>query len=178
MNFLSPYNVLYFGSWGRKPGHFLWTTTGTNNPGVEKRLPWRESEFYRLPPQVYRSDYDRDEAPQGHAALHVRKDWTAIAFWDRSVDKRGNCMSAFFLRGIHQWNDAIQIAKHHFPSVWERFPWEVRLVQNGIFTVPDALTMEEKAADYARLVKSLELVVEERDRFRDELKALRCKTQT
>ena len=69
------------------------------------------------------------EAPQGAAALHhVERrgvTWTIVAFWDRSVDDRPGCSSTFLIEGQSTFEEAMEIAKSAFPSVWARLPFEV-----------------------------------------------------
>lgn len=56
----------------------------------------------------------------GIAALHHENGWTALAFWDRSGDSRGNSNSVFIAEGEHSFAAMKQIAAEHFPRLWER----------------------------------------------------------
>lgn len=165
-------NAYYFGCW-REAGHYLWKP-GMSHAWDDERggvLPWKRVDGCFAPAERRRPDSSgtrtvNKEAPQGHAALVHDGGWTVIAFWDRSVDKRGGCNSNFFIRGTHPWEDAVRIARHHFPDVWGRLPFEVVLVQepDGSKAV-SAMSIEEKAADYDRLrdrVKELEALLEPR----------------
>lgn len=71
-----------------------------------------------------RSSYDRDEA-EGRALLTRRNGWTAIAFWDRSVDRRGACNSAFIVKGEMSFAQVVRVARHRWPEVWARFSFGV-----------------------------------------------------
>lgn len=151
-------NVYYFGCW-RESGHYLWKP-GRSHAWDDERngvLPWKFIDGCLPPARRGRPDSRgyrsvEREAPQGHAALHYKEGWTAFAFWDRSVDTRGGCNSAFFVRGIHSWEDALRIAKAKFPSVWKQIKFDVILAQE-----PDGgkhegiMSVEDKAADYDAL---------------------------
>jgi hypothetical protein len=65
------------------------------------------------------------EAPQGHAALHHRDGWTAISFWDRSGDSRGNSNSTFIFNAELTFDEALAEAHERFPALFERFPFEI-----------------------------------------------------
>lgn len=65
--------------------------------------------------------------PEGLAAIRHKEGWTALSFWDRSVDMRGNSSSTFFFKGTHRFSTMCALAEKHFPGVWVRFSFEVRL---------------------------------------------------
>jgi hypothetical protein len=66
----------------------------------------------------------------GEALLHHREragvTWTALAFWDRSVDDRYGSNSVFILRGALSFEEAVTLAREQFPEVWARFSFTVR----------------------------------------------------
>ena len=66
------------------------------------------------------------EQPEGVARLTHFDGWTVLAFWDRSVDTRGNSHSTFVLRGTHAYDDAVRLAREAFPRVWSRYTFTVR----------------------------------------------------
>lgn len=170
MNTVAPYNVLYHGNWSKgSPGHHTWTRYGQRSGHIEERLPWKD--LYKLPPASRVMD-THVESPQGHAAVHFKDGWTALAFWDRSVDNRGNCMSCFLVKGDHSFDDMVKITREHFPSVWERFPFDVTCVEDRDIPEPDALTMAEKAADYARVIQMLRLIVKDRNAWKQKAEDL------
>lgn len=144
-------NVLYFGCW-QETGHYPWLPGMIRGWEAQEQLPWKWLDG-TLPPVLTRSRSGVvQEVPQGHAALHWKAGWTALAFWDRSVDKRGGSNSVFCIRGTHSFGDAVRIARDAFPQVWERLPFEVVLVREPSGERPVAImSLEEKAADYDRL---------------------------
>jgi hypothetical protein len=126
--------VLYFGCVGDK-GHYLWgpgTAPDYRPTWLRSRtlyqLPWGEKTDGGLVPPGTR---DR-RAPEGLAAIHLARDergtnWTAIAFWDYSVDGRPGSNSVFVFDEAIDFDRGIALAKAAFPTVWARFKFEVRL---------------------------------------------------
>lgn len=110
-------NVYYFGCWGGI-GHHLWTTRGNF---AEVCHSWGSNEYGldgRLTPT--------DTKHEGVARLVHKDGWTALAFWDRSVDRRGGSNSVFLFDAALTFDDAVNEAKRAFPSVWARFKFDVR----------------------------------------------------
>lgn len=60
---------------------------------------------------------------------HDQKDgWTAIAFWDRSVDSRFGSNSAFLIHAEVSAEEAWRLAKERFPQVCARFKFPIKLL--------------------------------------------------
>jgi hypothetical protein len=51
--------------------------------------------------------------------------WTAIAFWDRSLDKRPGSSSAFILEGTHSFEDMLETAREKFADIFARLTFEI-----------------------------------------------------
>lgn len=98
---------LYFGCY-RRPGHYLW------GPGMQRvrsdDLPWKKLNGELAPPR----------ARPGHAALHHLDGWTALAFWDRSVDSRPGSNSVFLFPDVLDFEEAVIRAVKEFPEVFEQ----------------------------------------------------------
>ncbi len=62
---------------------------------------------------------------EGIALLHRRAGWTAVAFWDRSVDHRGNSCSVFLAEGEHDFDGVLGLAREFFPKVMGRFSFPI-----------------------------------------------------
>ena len=130
-----PVDVLYFGCIGRA-GHFLWSREGTGRPCTDRRdreltqrlggldgaLCWNSKSG--------RYSHERDET-EGLAFVTHREGWTALAFWDRSVDHRGACNSAFVAEGTLTFAQIIRHARLRWPEVWARFSFDVVEVDAG-----------------------------------------------
>jgi hypothetical protein len=57
---------------------------------------------------------------------HHRDDWTILAFWDRSVDKRAGSHSTFMIQEKLNKDEMIIRAKEAFPTIWARYCFEVQ----------------------------------------------------
>jgi hypothetical protein len=116
-------DIYYFGCINR-PGHYLFAP-GSRRTIEPSRigLPWDwaiDSGLCPPGPEI-----------EGHALLHHKGGWTAIAFWDRSVDPRGKCNSGFYALGTLTFEEMVERAKANFPEVWARFHFPVILVGGG-----------------------------------------------
>ena len=113
-------DALYFGCWDRA-GHFLWTPAGVYLSSIAER---------ELPLALRSETLDGGYAPmgpeeEGRALVHLVHGRTVLAFWDRSVDARGRCSSAFILKGHLSFDEAVAAARAAFPTIWARFKFEV-----------------------------------------------------
>ena len=118
--------VQYFGCW-QQVGHRLFSHEGyadnrITNPWGE----WRDVDGTLAPRYASLHRYDPGAPhPEGHAKLHHKDGWTALAFWDYSVDRRGNSNSAFFIEGTHSFDEAVALATKAYPQTWARFNFKV-----------------------------------------------------
>lgn len=64
---------------------------------------------------------------QGDAALVQTHGWTALSFWDRTVDGRGNSNSAFVARGLFTLEEMKALARAAFPDIFSRLNFELRI---------------------------------------------------
>lgn len=132
--------MFYFGPWDQ-PGHYLFTERRTKVWGDEsdaEGFPWRSGYGIDgvLQPGCHK---DRDgrwthrgsPEVEGAAVLHHRAGWTAISFWDRSVDKRGACNSTYFAEGLFTFEQMVEMAKARFSERWNKMQFEVRWVGVG-----------------------------------------------
>lgn len=61
------------------------------------------------------------EQPEGKVRLSVRAGWTAMAFWDRSVDARRNSNAAFLIEKLATFPELLEDFRLHFPGIVKRF---------------------------------------------------------
>lgn len=86
--------------------------------GLDGKLCWNS-------PRSDRDRFvDRNET-EGRAFITHCGGWTALAFWDRSVDRRGACNSAFFVQGTLTFAQIVWVARHCWPKIWARFTFPV-----------------------------------------------------
>lgn len=128
--------MFYFGPW-REPGHFLHREGGWSVYRHEERagFPWNEWSGEngidgQLQPGCYHDQYGHwrhGAEVEGEALLHHKDGWTALSFWDRSVDHRGACNSTYFTEGTFTFEQMAEMAKARFSERWSRMNFEVRL---------------------------------------------------
>ena len=63
---------------------------------------------------------------EGVICRHFVHEFTVIAWWDRSIDTRGASNSAFWVQGEHTTEEALEIARQRFPTVFGRLTYELR----------------------------------------------------
>lgn len=120
----------YFGCWNG-PGHFLHKPGGDRAVEREARLPWSNIDG-RLCPGGDREACGRPVAfeVEGRAALHHLDGWTALAFWDRSVDHRFHSNSVFFVEGTTSAEDVLRVARERFPEILRRLTFAITVVSH------------------------------------------------
>ncbi len=126
--------MYYFGCVERA-GHFLWdkSLSGRSlSSEKEPSLPWNPDRGEVDGVLQHHSDECKKRAycgcgssTEGKALVHHKNGWTALSFWDRSVDSRGGCNSTFFAQGDFTFDDMVQLAKVNFPSIWNRYKFSV-----------------------------------------------------
>jgi hypothetical protein len=62
---------------------------------------------------------------EGQATVSHLSGWTAVSFWDRSVDERPGSNSSFVARGNLSFDQMMALAREHFPQVIARLPFPV-----------------------------------------------------
>jgi len=118
---------MFFGCWGQL-GHYLWLPIGKT---AVLSLPWQNIDGALTPgkrPWLRYNDHTvpSEEQIEGLAQLHHRSEWTALAWWDRSVDKRHGSNAVIFAKGTFTFDQMLVIGREHFPSVFARFTYEIR----------------------------------------------------
>jgi hypothetical protein len=125
---LSTETVYYFGCLGT-PGHFLHSPRETGRAGVQRApegfpAPWGSG--FMPGAGLDGSLLDkRGGQEEGRVVLHHVDGWTALAFWDRSVDKRGGSNSVFVSRGTLTCAEMLDAARATWPQVFARFTFPV-----------------------------------------------------
>lgn len=124
--------VFYFGCIGG-PGHFFnapkrrradayelerEVSAALGRGGLDGQLCWNS-------PRSDRDRYNRRDETEGRAFRTCHGGYTAVAFWDRSVDRRGACNSAFIVRGELTFEQVIRAARQAWPKIWARFTFPI-----------------------------------------------------
>lgn len=110
---LGPTDVLYFGCLDQ-PGHFLHFRQ-IRDRELFDMTPWGTELDSKLLVSAKVPDN-----PNGVTALFQRDGWTAVAFWDRSVDSRPGSNSAFLVHALVTKEELLQMARKQWPGVWEQ----------------------------------------------------------
>lgn len=118
--------IYYFGSLSAKGDHFLRAPGQKPASADRKLIPWPDLDAALCPGFVMAGTPPQAQV-EGKAKLHHKDGWTALAFWDRSLDTRYGSNSAFFAPGKLDFSAIVTLAKTHFPDVWARFPFQVRV---------------------------------------------------
>lgn len=118
--------ALYFGcSRDARAGHFLWAADGRTSARLVGATP-EEREWFRAFEHTLDCTYaPRGSQVQGRALRHHVHGWTIVAWWDRTVDSRGNSNSAVLIRGEYTFDEAMAWARRLVPWVFERQAFEV-----------------------------------------------------
>lgn len=118
--------VFYFGCWDAI-GHFLRTPSGATVS--TSKTPWGNAVDGGLCPGG-RDPLGRvhtEAQREGMAALHHKDGWTALAFWDRSVDTRYGSNSAFLAEGTLTLPQMMTLACESFPGIMARVTTSMRI---------------------------------------------------
>lgn len=124
--------MFYFGPWDGA-GHYLTDERGRHVRDDERdTLPWNEWRGEvdgKLQPHGESCNgrpYCGCDQPEGVALLHHKNGWTALSFWDRSVDKRGGCNSTYFAKGTFTFDQMVEMAKTRFAYRWNKMNFDVK----------------------------------------------------
>lgn len=126
------HSIFYFGVWSKTHGgHHLYAPGGGGVSEYSDRMP----KDFPVAIHVLDTGFLPAKQPEteGRATFVHINGWTIISFWDRSGDARGKCNSAFLARGLMAFEEIVSLAREKFPSVWERFTFEVKLPETGGF---------------------------------------------
>jgi hypothetical protein len=115
--------VYHFGVWNDDDaGHF---THGENGRNLDFNHigPWNKIDGNLAPGDHYKD-------VEGATALHhyilypfltsPAVVWTAMAFWDRSSDRRMACNTAFFVARKCSFEEMCELAAERYPKQWKR----------------------------------------------------------
>jgi hypothetical protein len=92
-------------------GHTWRSSDGSSCDSVRTANPWGRYPDGTLCPELQQ---------QGAAILHQKNGWTAIGFWDRTGDTRGNSNSNFIVEGTYSFEEMCELAKESHPALWNR----------------------------------------------------------
>lgn len=116
--------MYYFGPWDR-PGHYCYDENGSSvRWNIEDTLPWLSKDNWVADGGL--QPIGDLKYKNGAALLHKKDGWTALAFWDNSVDRRRACVSVYLAEGDFTFEQMVEMAKARFAVRWNRMDFEVR----------------------------------------------------
>ncbi len=115
--------VYYFGCLGDK-GHYYFKSGSDRYCDPPEEFPW----------PGYEGDGGLQPHPgykQGAAKLHHKDGWTALAWWDMTVDTRPASCSVLFVDAELDLGDMLLALLEHFPSVHKR-QGDINIVEDNM----------------------------------------------
>lgn len=122
--------MFYFGPWDQA-GHRMRSADRPTDRSMELEERRAESNFTRTNPWGYQVDgglCPPQSFGQGRARLHQKDGWTAIAFWDMTVDTRPGSNSVYLAEGTFTFDQMVEMAKTRFADRWNKMGFQVSLV--------------------------------------------------
>ena len=124
----APPKMLYCGCHGDS-GHYVWRENGERVRWglADKEQPWGKAIDGGIQP-LARGGY---HVPNGVARYTQEHGWSALSWWDNSIDTRPGSHSTFVIEGVHSAEFVLVSARIRFPWVFERFPFDVSIPGGG-----------------------------------------------
>lgn len=125
--------MLYFGPL-YESGHFFHYEDGHSTSRDEvDGVPWKAHEIdgplqHGAPDPSDRLQRRTRPTVEGEAAIHHKDGWTALTFWDYTIDKRGGSSSTYLSEGVFTFPQMVVLARQRFPKRWAMMRFEVKLV--------------------------------------------------
>ncbi len=140
--------ILFFGCWVDK-GHYMHDRTGARprwyqhrrRGGVTERwetvVPWGANVDSGLAPRTEEGNPE----PNGVAAYHVAQSfigrhevefWSALSWWDNSVDTRPGSNCSFIADSKWEPEVLLELARKEYPQIFARFKYEIILPAMGL----------------------------------------------
>lgn len=104
-------------------GHYLWTEDEATSHSFWKLQPWGKGIDGDLQPFA-RNGY---VVPNGAARFTQEHGWSALSWWDNSIDTRPGSHSTFVVEGAYSAEEVLAMARVRFPWVFSRFQYEIVL---------------------------------------------------
>lgn len=126
---MSKPRMFYFGPWDQA-GHHMRSANRPTDRSMDLEELRAESNFTRTNPWGYEVDGDLcpKNTGQGLAMVHHKDGWTALSFWDYTVDHRPGSHSTYLTEGTFTFEEMVAMAKERFAYRWNKIKFEVRLV--------------------------------------------------
>src|SRR5579862_26022 len=121
---MSEIKMFYFGPWDQA-GHYM---RSDDHPPQDLE-GWRAVSHFTYTNPWGRS-IDGSLAPpdthmEGFARVHHKDGWTALSFWDRTIDSRPGSHSTYLAEGYYTFDQMVEFASKRFAERWNRMPFAV-----------------------------------------------------
>ncbi len=121
--------VLYFGPL-KQSGHYMFYDDGTEVPYPTSitLTPWKDTIDGQIQPgqTLWREHWvARGNWKHGEAVIHHKDGWTALSFWDSTIDTRPGCSSTYLAKGTFDFEGMVALAKERFAERWNKMQFEV-----------------------------------------------------
>jgi hypothetical protein len=100
-------------------GHYVWSEDGWRSYKLWKEQPWGNAIDGGLQPPKWRDN--------GMTRFTQKHGWSALSWWDNSIDTRPGSHSTFVVEGTHSAEEVLAMARNRFPWVFSRFKYEIVL---------------------------------------------------
>ena len=132
--------VLYFGPL-KESGHFMFYENGQEvSPHrlADTITPWKANDIDgTLQPGMilWREHWVKESERggrswrEGEAVIHHKDGWTALSFWDSTIDTRPGCSSTYIAEGIFTFEQMVELAKDRFAERWNKMRFEVKFIK-------------------------------------------------
>lgn len=108
-------------------GHFLYEPRKFEGQPVHQLVRYPGNNPWGLlidgglcPNASTRNELPPEDQPVNRAKLHRKDGWTAIAWWDRTGDKRPNSNSVFMAEGEHDFASMLTLFRQKFEFIAAR----------------------------------------------------------
>lgn len=111
--------MLYFGPWDQA-GHYFFDEHGQRVR--DETIPFGRRHGWRVDGGLIP---DKNYCDVGKAHITLEFGWTALSFWDMTVDSRPASHSTYLAEGTFTFDEMVAMAKERFALRWNQMKFEV-----------------------------------------------------
>jgi len=121
--------MFYFGPWDQA-GHHMRSADRPTDRSMELEERRAESNFTRTNPWGCHVDGQlcSKNTTEGLALIYHKGGWTAMSFWDYTIDTRPGSHSTYLAEGTFTFEEMVEMAKSRFAERWSKMAFKVELV--------------------------------------------------
>lgn len=107
----------------RDTGHYLWTEDEYESYRFWEMQPWG----VKLDGTLQPTPRDGFIVPNGVARFTHEYGWSALSWWDNSIDTRQGSHSTFIVEGAYTAEEVLEMAQRRFYWVFAHFEYEISI---------------------------------------------------